>query len=107
MSAVKGASLLISNDSGPIYLADYFGVPTLSIYGPTNPEFSMPLSKHHDFIQKKLNCSPKKNEQYCFTDGGYYCPSYECMNQLTVDEVYNLSSSILDKFGIKKIEQVN
>jgi len=79
--------LFISNDSGPLQIAALFGKPTFSIYGPTNPEYHLPIGKHHKFIYKNLRCSPKK-EKYCYTDGGLYCPHYDCLKLLSVDEVY-------------------
>lgn len=83
----ENISLMISNDSGPLYIANMLGKPTFTIYGPTNPDFSKPYGNEHKTINKKLICSPYKDKQYCYTFAGYYCPDYLCMNQLTVDEV--------------------
>jgi ADP-heptose:LPS heptosyltransferase len=85
---IKECSLFVSNDSGPLYIANLLGKATYSIYGPTNPEFSVPFGKYHNYVQKKLLCSPDIT-QYCFTNAGINCPSYECMNLLEVKEVYN------------------
>jgi ADP-heptose:LPS heptosyltransferase len=86
---IKECSFFISNDSGPLYIANLIGKPTFTIYGPTNPEFSLPFGRHHGYIQKIISCSPEKGKQYCYTDAGRNgCPAYECMNQLTVNEVY-------------------
>ncbi len=89
ISKTKECSVFISNDTGPLYIANLLGKPTFTIYGPTNPEFSLPFGKYHHFIQKKIECSPEPGHQYCFTLAGIYCPVYECMNQLSVEEVYN------------------
>ncbi|NOG98217.1 MAG: glycosyltransferase family 9 protein [Ignavibacteriae bacterium] len=96
--------LLIGNDSGPVYMAAMAGKPTFSIYGPTNPSFSIPFGKHHTYIRKIIHCSPKEGEQYCYTFAGRKgCPSFECMNQLTVDEVYNKLSKFLQSLNTKVI----
>jgi heptosyltransferase II len=79
-------SLFISNDSGPLYIANLLGRPTFSIYGPTNPEFSIPHGSHHGYIRKEIKCTPYK-EQYCYTRAGEFCPYYECMHTLEVEEV--------------------
>lgn len=84
---LENISLIISNDSGPLYIANMLGKKTFTIYGPTNPEFSKPYGEEHKIINNKLPCSPEKDKQYCYTFAGYYCPDYLCMNQLTVDEV--------------------
>lgn len=99
-------SLIISNDSGPVHLASMFGIPTFSIYGPTNPLYSAPSGEHHEFIQKKIECSPLENKQYCLTDAGRSgCPSFDCMNFLTIDEVLQKLYPFLNRIEIKpKIE---
>ncbi len=99
---IKEASLMISNDSGPIYLANILGKSTFTIYGPTNPEYSLPFGNFHRFIQKKISCSPKKNKQYCFTNAGRNCPNYECMNKLEVNEVYDGVIELLKDLEITK-----
>jgi ADP-heptose:LPS heptosyltransferase len=60
IAKTKGASLFISNDSGPIYIANLLGKPTFTIYGPTNPKFSLPFGESHKFYQKILPCSADK-----------------------------------------------
>ncbi len=94
---INSSDLVIGNDSGPSQIAAYLGKRTFSIYGPTNPDFHLVIGKQNKFIQKKIACSPKENERLCFTDGGKSgCPSFECMNLLTVDEVFNyLKSEVL------------
>jgi heptosyltransferase III len=40
---VNAASLFIGNDSGPSHLAGILGVPTITLFGPTNPQVWKPL----------------------------------------------------------------
>jgi ADP-heptose:LPS heptosyltransferase len=99
---IEKSYFLIGNDSGPIYIAAMMGKPTFSIYGPTNPMFSVPFGDHHSFIRKEIHCSPKDGEQYCFTFAGRKgCPSFECMNQLDVEEVYKELVKHIDKIHSK------
>jgi len=85
---IKRCLLFIGNDSGPTNIANLLGKPTFTIYGPTNPDFHKPLLGQNDYIVKKINCSPQTNEKMCFTQRTTRgCPSFECMNRLTVDEV--------------------
>ncbi len=94
-------TLFIGNDSGPLYIAAMLGIPTFSIYGPTNPKFSLPLDGHHSFIQKIINCSPSENKQYCNTYGGQIgCNNFECMNQLSLDEVVSCIENFIYKFKV-------
>jgi ADP-heptose:LPS heptosyltransferase len=39
---IKRASWVVSNDSGPMHLAAALGVPTLGIFGPTDPRLFGP-----------------------------------------------------------------
>lgn len=88
ISELSCAFFLIGNDSGPVQIAALLGIPTFSIYGPSNPDYHIPDGKIHKCINKKLKCSPANNERLCFTDGGRNgCFSFECMNNLEVEEV--------------------
>lgn len=86
ITKTRDCSLFVANDSGPTYIANLIGKPTYAIYGPTNPAYSLPFGGEHRFIQKKLECSAK-NQKFCFTMGGIHCPSNECMQIISVEEV--------------------
>lgn len=85
---MKLCSIFIGNDSGPTNIANLLGKPTFTIYGPTNPDFHKPKEGLNDFIIKKRICSPNFDEKMCFTQTKLKgCPAFECMNNLTLDEV--------------------
>jgi heptosyltransferase-2 len=101
MNIIKKCAVFISNDSGPLYIANMLGIPTFTVYGPTNPQFSLPYGKNHSFIQRKLRCSPEANAQYCFTNAGRNgCPSNECMHLLDFEEVFTALTEFLVSLGI-------
>jgi ADP-heptose:LPS heptosyltransferase len=88
IEAIKKCSIFVGNDSGPVHIANLLGKSTFTVYGPTNPAFHSPLNGKNSFISKRIKCSPKYGEKMCFTLGGQIgCPSFECMNLLSVDEV--------------------
>jgi len=90
INQIKECSVFIGNDSGPLYMADLLGKPTFTVYGPTNPAFSLPMGEHNKFIKNKLACSPEQNKQYCFTGAGVFgCPAFQCMNLLSFNSVYS------------------
>jgi len=102
---IKECSVFIGNDSGPLYIANMLGKPTFTIYGPTNPEFSVPYGDAHDFIIKTIHCSPEKNKQYCYTHAGMVgCPAFKCMELMGVDEVYNKLLPFVQKHCNKKLK---
>ena len=99
---VKDCSVFISNDSGPLYIANVLGKPTFSIYGPTNPEFSLPFGKNHRYVRKTIECSPKPGQQYCFTYGGRFCNTFDCMNLLEFNEVKSKVMSFFEELDLER-----
>lgn len=90
IKSIEECSFFIGNDSGPVNIANFLGKPTFSIYGATNPDYTASEEDHQIYIQKKLNCSAERQEKYCAIGVGVYdCPGIQCMNFLTVDEVYD------------------
>lgn len=105
---ISTSGIVIGNDSGPVQIASLIGIPTFSIYGPTNPKYHMPQGKHHQYIQKIINCSPKENERLCFTNGGREgCPSNECLRILKAEEVYTKLETFIDNLDRMKLAYLN
>jgi len=96
---IKECSLFIGNDSGPVNIANFFGRPTFTIYGATNPDFTATYQEHQLYIQKKLHCSARSNEKFCIIGGAaFICPGIQCMQSLSVDEVYNQLKPLANKY---------
>lgn len=53
---IKSSTLLLTCDTGPLYLAEAVGTPTLSLWGPTLPSIYGPLSEGHDFMVTPNAC---------------------------------------------------
>ena len=74
--------LFICNDSGPMHMAAAMDVPTISIFGPTDPVKLAPLGEKHIMIRKKLDCMP------CYHDGRFpNCKHQRCMKLVKVEDV--------------------
>jgi len=58
---LKRCALFIGGDSGPLHLADAVGIPTVSIFGPTDPALLAPRGRQHRVIHKVIPCSPCYN----------------------------------------------
>lgn len=95
---IREHDLLIGNDSGPIHAADMLGKFTIAIYGPTNPIYCKPYGNNNFVIYGDTECRPA-SENYCFLMGGLLCNDYKCMNQLSVEKVYNKVCSIIEKIN--------
>jgi heptosyltransferase II len=77
---LRTCRLLITNDTGTMHLACAEGVPTVSIFGSTEPVLTGPLGAAHAVIRHQVPCSP------CFKRE---CPfgHYECMTRITPERV--------------------
>jgi ADP-heptose:LPS heptosyltransferase len=103
IKCIKECSLFIGNDSGPIYIANFIGKPTITIHGATSFEYTTTYLAHQICIQKVLKCSARPNEQYCTIRAAIYnCPGIQCMNLLTVDEVFNNATPLIEEYCNKK-----
>lgn len=51
------ADLLLTGDTGPLYIAEAVGLPTLSLWGPTHPGIYGPLTDGHHFIISPHSCT--------------------------------------------------
>ncbi|MHC1737028.1 MAG: glycosyltransferase family 9 protein [Ignavibacteriaceae bacterium] len=94
---ISECSLFISNDSGPVHIAQAMGRAVFIIYGPSNPEYSIPFGNNYGFVRKLIDCSPI-NQQFCHTLAGRKCPTIECMRDLSVETVREKLQIFLKKF---------
>ena len=54
-AVIKGSSLLITNDSGLMHIADALGIPTIAIFGPTLVVKNRPVNKDSLVIDGNLS----------------------------------------------------
>ena len=82
---VKKSKLLVSNDSSIMHTAVAFGVPGMTIFGPSNPRSLMPVSKVNRWVSSGVDCSP------CYCNSIFPgCPyDLKCMTELSVEKVLN------------------
>ncbi len=91
---VKKAKLVISNDTGMLYIACAFKIPTIALWGSTTPDLDVepyygssfkidPEKPVYSNIVLGLNCQP------CSKYGLQKCPKehFNCMQQIDVNEV--------------------
>jgi heptosyltransferase-2 len=89
ISLIARCRLFVSNDSGLMHVAGALGIPTVAIFGSTNPLTTSPVGRKSVVITKNAPCAPCLKET-CPTD-------FICMDLITADEVYNISLSLLTK----------
>ena len=88
------AQAIVTNDSAPQHLASAMGTPTLTIYGPTVPEFGFgPLAERRAVAGLEgLSCRP------CDRHGPQRCPlgHWRCMRELTPEYISSLLTEVLN-----------
>jgi len=79
IASLTQCSLLVTNDTGTMHLAAFLGVPTVSIFGSTEPILTGPLGAGHRVLRHHVECSP------CFLRD---CPiDFRCMKSVETGEV--------------------
>lgn len=92
-AAIKGAKLLVANDSAPVHIAAAFDVPTVAIFGPTVKKWGFfPLASRAQVVERTdLKCRP------CHHHGPPRCPKrhFRCMNEIQVEHVIKAVQDVL------------
>jgi heptosyltransferase-2 len=79
-AAISHCAAIITNDSGPLHVAAALAVPSVSIFGPTDPDRTVIPGASH-VVRRTLTCQPCYQRE---------CPlgHHRCMNDVSVDEVF-------------------
>jgi len=79
MAALASARVALCNDSGAMHVASALGVPTVAIFGSTEPLLTGPLGGRTEVLRHHVPCSP------CFLRE---CPiDFACMTSITPEMV--------------------
>lgn len=86
---IEKCDLVIANDSGPMHAAAALGIPTIGIFGPTNPENHKPFSNNSDYVIK--------SDLHCIICNKLVCPyHHECMTELGPQEFVMKTKKLLE-----------
>ncbi len=80
-SVIKGCRVFIGNDSGISHLASALEVPTVVLFGPTDPEVWSPRGGKVQVISRNILCSPCPRETFL------RCSQSECLKGIEIEEV--------------------
>jgi len=79
IETLAGSRMLLTNDTGTMHLAAALGVPTVAIFGSTEPALTGPLGPRHEVVRNHVDCSP------CFLRE---CPlDFRCMHSISVQDL--------------------
>lgn len=73
---------LVANDSGAMHIGASVGIPTVGVFGPTNPDETRPVGKRAGFVRGVAECSPCRHA---------ICPiDHRCMTSVAPGAVVDL-----------------
>ena len=92
-ASISHCSIVITNDSGPLHLAAALAVPSVSIFGPTDPQRTV-IPGASRVVRASTPCQP------CYARE---CPlmHHRCMREITVDDVFAAAVSLLGEIDAK------
>ncbi len=87
ISLISLADLFVTNDTGPMHLANALHVPVVAIFGPTDPGRTGPFFQPARVLRKEVPCWPCLYRK---------CPyDHRCMTRITPEEVFEVCQNIM------------
>jgi heptosyltransferase III len=88
LELLEGSGGLIGNDSGVTHLAAHIGLPTVAIFGPTDPLRWKPLGPAVTVLGPAGPCAS------CFEDGTSACDAPDCLTGILPEQVLEALSRV-------------
>ena len=91
-AAMSHCAAIVTNDSGPLHVAAALAVPSVSIFGPTDPERTT-IAGATRVIRQHLSCQPCYQRE---------CPlgHHRCMTDVSVDQVVEAAVGLFEVPGV-------
>ena len=89
LDVLTRCAVLVTNDTGPMHVAQALGVPVVGIFGSTDPESTGPIGENFCLIREQVRCSP------CLLRS---CPiDHRCMTTISTDQVVRTAMARMDR----------
>ena len=101
ISIIKNASLVVTNDTGPMHIAFALRKKTVSLFGPCHPQ-QYGHSINNISLYKEVYCSPCVHEfaiPPCHGDN-------QCMKRISVQEVFDAAKTLISSDAINMEEEL-
>lgn len=98
IAAIKRCTCSIGIDTGMQHIAGTLSVPTISIFGPTNPKNHGAFSTCSYFVEHDVDC------KYCYgTENYIHCKHRRCLTEITPQQVMDTVYQVLDYENNKRL----
>lgn len=92
-SVIEGCRLFIGNDSGITHMAAALGLPTVALFGPSDPKIWAPRGEKVVVVRKEISCSPCSQEKFV------QCQHLECLRRIELRDVLKGLATLGFQFG--------
>ena len=89
--SMRDCSLFVSNDSGPMHIANAMGIPVLSLFAPTDALTHLPLGAGTLALVLDKDCSPCEVKDHSYFASG----QCRCIGEISVEAVEQQVLSLL------------
>jgi heptosyltransferase-2 len=84
---ISQSNLFVTNDSGPMHIANALKTPVIAVFGPTDPSVTGPYQEPSAVIKKDVSCWPCAYRE---------CPfDHRCMVNISPEEVHQACQRFL------------
>jgi len=100
VAVIAGAKLFVGPSTGPMHIASATGVPVAAIFSPIKVQSAHrwgPYNKDSVVLAPKVDCPAKFN---CLKEK---CPSYNCMDKVSIDEVFEKAKKLYDDVSVRQM----
>ncbi len=86
-AVIQRCRLFLTNDTGPMHIANALGIPVIAVFGPTDHRTTAPFGSGHVVVRSPVDCSPCLLRE---------CPiDHRCMTGVTVEHVLQGAQQVL------------
>jgi heptosyltransferase-3 len=78
---LKTSGGFIGNDSGVSHLSAFLGLPTVAVFGPSDPDVWKPMGRAVKIVRSDCECGP------CFDIKTVACEKLECFSAISCEDV--------------------
>jgi heptosyltransferase II len=88
LALIGEAAVFISNDTGPVHMANALRIPVVAVFGPTDPRVTAPFHEPATVV--------KRDDIPCWPCSYRACPyDHRCLDHITADEVFSAAAAYL------------